>query len=68
MVYDLGCSTGNTIIEILKLNLNVDFQIIGIDDKLSMLKIAKAKLSKQKLKKVVSQTSFHCGSKNKLNF
>ena len=42
-IYDLGCSSGNTIIEILKLNLNLNYKIFGIDTSPDMIKLAKEK-------------------------
>ena len=49
-IYDLGCSSGNTIIEILKLNLNLNYKIFGIDTSPDMIKLAKEKIGKKNIK------------------
>ena len=48
VIYDIGCSTGNTIKEICKLKVKRKTTIIGIDKSKTMIKIAKIKLSKYK--------------------
>ena len=45
IVYDLGCSTGETISQILKLKITSKFTIIGIDNSKKMLNLAKKKIS-----------------------
>ena len=42
-VYDLGCSTGTTILEICKTNKNKKLEIIGIDSEKKMISLAKKK-------------------------
>lgn len=48
IIYDLGCSTGETINQILKLKITTNFKIIGIDNSKKMLELAKKKISKKK--------------------
>ena len=43
IVYDLGCSTGETIKKIFELNISTNFKIIGIDNSKKMISIAKKK-------------------------
>ena len=50
IVYDLGCSTGETIKFISKLNINAKLEIYAIDNSKPMIAIAKKKLSKIKKK------------------
>ena len=50
VIYDLGCSTGETIKRITSLNVTTKIEIIGIDSKSSMLKLAKKKIKKEKKK------------------
>jgi tRNA (cmo5U34)-methyltransferase len=45
VVYDLGCSTGNIIYKLCKLNLSHPVEIYGVDREVHMLKIAKKKLT-----------------------
>ena len=52
LVYDLGCSTGNTIQEICKLDLSSNFKIVGIDSKIKMIELAKKKILKNKKKNI----------------
>lgn len=52
LIYDLGCSTGNSLIEILNLKLNLNLEYIGIDIGSEMIKLAKAKLYKYRNKKM----------------
>ena len=49
-VYDLGCSTGETIKKISNLNLNNFVELIGIDQSSKMLQIAKQKNKRSKNK------------------
>ena len=51
VIYDLGCSTGNIISSLSKLNLSNYIEIYGVDREEHMLKIAKTKLKKLKVKK-----------------
>lgn len=46
LVYDLGCSTGETIKKILDLKITSKFKIIGIDNSARMIELAKKKISK----------------------
>ena len=57
-IYDLGCSSGNTIIEILKLNLNLNYKIFGIDTSPDMIKLAKEKIGKKKNIKLIKNNFF----------
>ena len=41
VVYDLGCSTGETIEKILKLDVSTKYKIVGIDNSQRMLDLAK---------------------------
>ena len=53
IIYDLGCSTGETIKKILKLNISTSFTIIGIDNSEKMIDLAKKKtkrLNKRNIK------------------
>jgi len=43
-IYDLGCSTGETIKKINKLKISTKFSIIGVDNSKKMLKLAEKKL------------------------
>ena len=45
-VYDLGCSTGETIKQILNLNISTKFSIMGFDNSQKMIELAKRKTSK----------------------
>ena len=51
IIYDLGCSTGNIIFSLSKLNLSNSIKIYGVDREKHMLKIAETKLKKLKVKK-----------------
>ena len=51
-VIDVGCSTGNTIIEIIKLKLNFNYEIIGLDESKEMINIANSKISNKFGKKI----------------
>ena len=53
LIYDLGCSTGETIKRITSLNVTTKIEIIGIDSKSSMLKLAERKNKKRKKNIVV---------------
>ena len=44
-IYDLGCSTGETIKKITKLKISTNFSIIGIDNNKKMIKLAKDKVN-----------------------
>tara|TARA_B100001765_G_C19478176_1_gene327443 strand:- start:463 stop:1167 length:705 start_codon:yes stop_codon:yes gene_type:complete len=61
IVYDVGCSTGSTIVEIIKLKINFGFKIIGIDESPQMIKVAKTKLNNQYKKKIkfINKNFFH---------
>ena len=53
IVYDLGCSTGETINTILNSNISNRLRIIGIDGNRKMVKIASRKLlDRRKIKKL----------------
>lgn len=51
IIYDLGCSTGESIKNICKLNTNTKFKIIGYDSSKKMIELAKKKINIKKLKK-----------------
>jgi len=44
LVYDLGCSTGQTIEKILEIDLSTKFDIIGIDNSDKMLELADSRI------------------------
>ena len=46
LVYDLGCSTGETIKQILSLNISTKFSIVGFDNSQKMIDLAKRKIFK----------------------
>lgn len=48
IVYDFGCSTGNTFLELIKLNLGVKFSMVGFDKSKKMIEIAKYKFPNEK--------------------
>ena len=50
-VYDLGCSTGESIKNICKLNTKTQFKIVGYDSSKKMIDLAKKKINIKKLKK-----------------
>jgi tRNA (cmo5U34)-methyltransferase len=52
IIYDLGCSTGETINQILKLKITSKIRIIGIDNNKKMLELAKKKISKDRRKNI----------------
>jgi len=52
IIYDLGCSTGETIKNICKLKVSTNFKIIGYDNSNKMISLAKKKI---KFKKNVNQ-------------
>lgn len=56
-IYDLGCSTGETIKKISNLKLNNSIELIGIDQSSKMLQIAKKK-NKKSLNKYLKVTYF----------
>ena len=66
VVYDLGCSTGQTIKYISKLNIDTKFEINAIDNSKSMVKIAKDNLNEIKNKNLKIKV-FH-GDVNKIIF
>ena len=51
IIYDLGCSTGNIVFSLSRLNLSNSIKIYGVDKEKHMLKIAESKLKKLKIKK-----------------
>ena len=53
IVYDLGCSTGETINTILNSNISNRLRIIGIDGNRKMIKIAKSKIIRSKKNKAI---------------
>ena len=53
IVYDLGCSTGETINTILNSNISNRLRIIGIDGNRKMVKIAKSKIVRSKKNKKI---------------
>jgi len=50
-VYDLGCSTGESVKNICQLNTKTKFNIIGYDSSEKMIQLAKKKINLKKLKK-----------------
>ncbi len=50
-VYDLGCSTGTTILNICKKNKNRNLKIIGVDTGKKMISLARKKINVNKQKK-----------------
>ncbi len=46
IIYDLGCSTGETIKKILKLKISSSFSIIGIDNNKKMITLARKKIQR----------------------
>ena len=52
IVYDLGCSTGATAVELSKLSISTKFKIIGIDQNKKILNLAKNKIKKVKKKNI----------------
>ena len=65
-IYDLGCSTGQTIKYITQLNIDTKVKINAIDNSKTMVKIAKKNLSKIKNKNI--QVKVVYGDVNKLQF
>lgn len=51
LIYDLGCSTGESVKNICKLNTTTKFKIIGYDSSKKMIELAKKKINLKKLKK-----------------
>ena len=51
IIHDLGCSTGETIRKITKLNISTKYKIIGYDTSAKMIQLAKKKLSFNKYNK-----------------
>jgi tRNA (cmo5U34)-methyltransferase len=47
LVYDLACSTGETINQLLNLKISTKFSIIGMDNSKKMINLAKKKISKK---------------------
>ena len=58
VIHDLGCSTGETIKNICKLNTKTNFEIIGYDASKKMIDLAKKKINLKKLKKDGIKISF----------
>ena len=53
LVYDLACSTGETINQLLNLKISTKFSVIGVDNSKKMLELAKRKINKKiKRKKI----------------
>ena len=50
LVYDLACSTGETVNQLLKLKISTKFSIVGIDNSKKMLDLARKKFQKIKKK------------------
>ena len=48
LIYDLGCSTGETAIKLSNLQINTKFNLIGYDQNKKMIELAKKKLNKLK--------------------
>ena len=65
-VYDLGCSTGNTIINICKNNKGKKIKIIGYDTGKAMINLAKKKINIKKQKKDKIDVKLICQDINKI--
>ncbi len=52
VIYDLGCSTGNFIKELCKIN-KINLNLFAVDESQKMIELAKIKLKKENKKKVV---------------
>ena len=65
-IYDLGCSTGQTIKFISELNIDTKIKFHAIDNSVSMLKVAKKNLKKIKNKNF--SIKFTLGDVNKIKF
>ena len=66
LVYDLGCSTGQTIKYLSELNIDTKFKVIGIDNSKSMIKIAKNNMKKIKNKNISIDILYNDVNKLKL--
>lgn len=65
LVYDLACSTGETVNQLLKLKISTKFSIVGIDNSKKMLELARKKISK-KIKKKKIKAKFILQDLNKI--
>ncbi len=65
LVYDLACSTGETVNQLLKLKISTKFSIVGIDNSKKMLDLARKKISK-KIKKKKIKAKFILQDLNKI--
>ena len=54
LIYDLGCSTGETAIKLSNLQINTKFNLIGYDQNKKMIELAKKKIKQIKIKKKIS--------------
>ena len=54
LVYDLGCSTGETAIKLTQLKIDTKFKLIGFDQNKKMIELAKNKIKKINSKKKIS--------------
>ena len=50
LIYDLGCSTGETAIKLTKLSIDTKFSLFGYDQNKKMIELAKKKIKKIKKK------------------
>ena len=67
LVYDLGCSTGETIKAILNLNISTKFSIMGFDNSQKMIELAKRKTSKIIKNNERVKVNFQCKDITKIN-
>ena len=54
LIYDLGCSTGETAIKLTKLSIDTKFSLFGYDQNKKMIELAKKKIKKIKKKGKIS--------------
>ncbi len=67
-IYDLGCSTGETINQLLKLKISTKYKIIGVDNSKKMLDLAKRKIRRKLRSNKNVKTEFINKDLNKLKF
>lgn len=66
LIYDLGCSTGETINQLLKLKISTKYSIIGIDNSKKMLDLAQKKIHKKLKKNKKIKAKFFNSDLNKI--
>ncbi len=67
-IYDLGCSTGETINQLLRLKISTKYKIIGVDNSKKMLDLAKRKIRRKLRSNKNVKTEFVNKDLNKLKF